>query len=147
MKFYLNNLINIDPTWTQDENIKKDGEGWYVEKEQTFDWYKRLDRAFEVLRGDYSNVNFIQYLEDEFYINEWEDYIYYGELLKDVVEKGNEEWLLAYIEATGESIYEAVQNYENGGYYAGYDPYELIEFKEMGFVPCDTDYGYLVIKR
>ena len=110
MNFYLNSLTNIDPTWTQDESIKRDSEGWYVEEEQTFEWYRKLDRAFEVLGGNFSNVNFIQYLEDEFYINEWEDYIYYGELLEGVIEKGDEEWLLAYLEATDESLFGAVQD-------------------------------------
>lgn len=146
MKFYLNNLINIDATWIQDESIKKDSEGWYVEEEQTFEWYRKLDRAFEVLGGNFSNVNFIQYLENEFYINEWEDYIYYGELLEDVIEKGYEEWLLAYIEATDESMYGAVQDYENESCYVGYDRYALQEFEDSNLNAIETDYGWIMIK-
>ncbi len=146
MKFYLNNLINIDVTWTQDESIKRDSEGWYVEEKQTFEWYKRLDRAFEVLSGDFSNVNFIQYLEDEFYINEWEDYIYYGELLEGVIGKGDEEWLLAYLEATDESLFGAAQDYENESCYVGYDRYALQEFEDSDLNAIETEYGYIVIK-
>lgn len=146
MKFYLNSLVNIDATWTQDENIKRDSEGWYVEDEQTFEWYKKLDRAMDILNNEiYDSMRSL--LEEKYSFDEWEDYIHAGELLEDVIEKRHEHWLFAYIEATDESLFGAVQNYENESCYVGYDRYALQEFEDNDLNAIKTEYGYIVIKK
>lgn len=147
MKFYLNNLTNIDLEWFQDERIKKDDSGDYLENMEDYEWYKEFNWAIEILEGHNNSVNIATYLEDKHCINEWSDYIYYGKILEDVVKKGDESWLLAYIEVTDEIIEDALDTYEKNSYYIGYDMMELEEICEKEEYNVEkTEYGYIAIK-
>ena len=146
MKFYLNDMKNIDPTWTQDEGVKNDSNGLYVESLETYKWYESLNKAYETLKEE-SCSEIVRRLEDEGSINEWEDYIFYGEKLESVVENGDEDWLLAYADATDEVMNTAIDEYEEYSTYVGYDPYIAKEYMDMGLPVYDIDYGYIAIKR
>lgn len=49
MKFYLNNLINIDPTWKDLESIKQDENGLYTESEDEYKWLVSLNNVLTYL--------------------------------------------------------------------------------------------------
>lgn len=86
MKFYLNNLTNIDVTWFEDERIKKDDTGDYLENMEDYEWYKKIDWAMELLEYE-CYVYLAGYLEKNNYINEWSDYIYYATILENTIKK------------------------------------------------------------
>lgn len=115
-----------------------------MESEETFKWCEKLNKAFKTLNEE-SCKEIVRRLENEVYI-EWEDYIYYGDLLKGVVKKGDEDWLLAYADATDELIDTAVYEYEEGSTYIGYDHYIAKEYQDIGIPVYGTDYGYIAIK-
>lgn len=146
MKFYLNDLTNINPVWFQDEGVNKDSNGWYVKNKEAFKWYESFNKAYETLSEE-SCEEIVRRLENEGSINEWEDYIFYGEKLESVVENGDEDWLLAYADATDEVMNTAIDEYEEYSTYVGYDPYIAKEYMDMGLPVYDTDYGYIAIKR
>lgn len=66
--------------------------------------------------------------------------------LKTRSKKGNDEWLLAYVEATGARIDDAVDEYEKYSRYVGFYKRELEVLDEEDREKAEkTEYGYIIV--
>lgn len=49
MKYYLSNLEHLDKSWMDDERVKKDVGGVYVEEESAYEWFVSLNNTLAYL--------------------------------------------------------------------------------------------------
>lgn len=49
MKYYLRNLEHLDKSWMDDERVKKDVGGFYVEDESAYEWFVSLNNTLAYL--------------------------------------------------------------------------------------------------
>lgn len=49
MKYYLNDIKHVDPSWKNSESIKQDGNGLYTESEDEYEWLVSLNNVLACL--------------------------------------------------------------------------------------------------
>lgn len=78
---------------------------------------------------------------------EWEEREKLENQLEDLIENGDIDWLLAYIEVTGKEIGDALNNYEEKSTWVGWDHHMLEEFGNLLYNDVyDTDFGYVIVE-
>lgn len=78
---------------------------------------------------------------------EWEEREKLENQLEDLIENGDIDWLLAYIEVTGKEIGDALNSYEEKSTWVGWDHHMLEEFGNLLYNDVyDTDFGYVIVE-
>lgn len=49
MKYYLNDIKHVDPSWKDSESIKQDENGLYTESEDEYEWLVSLNNVLACL--------------------------------------------------------------------------------------------------
>lgn len=82
MKYYLDEMKNVKPWDTQDENIKEDEGGrWYTEEKETFNWWMQYDEALTIIDENLSREELEE--KEKYMTGDLNEYIWLADELRE----------------------------------------------------------------